>query len=262
LPPQEGWLKKAESAALKAMEIDDTLPEAHASLGWVRLHDWHLTAAETELKRAVELNPVSVGPYNFYIDYLIYMGRFDETVTYIERARELDPVSVTVNSQLARVFLRAGRYDEAIDQYRKVLEIYPNFVPSHTNLAWAYAAKGMYEEAIGEVKKSIALDNSPQRWGQHAGPGRFYALSGRRDEARKVLGELKEHSKTVYIPAYNFALIYEALGDREQAFAWLEKAYGERHIALIELKRGRTFDSLRSDPKFTDLLRRIEASCR
>jgi len=261
LPPEEDWLKKADSAALKALEIDDTLPEAHTSLGMVRLQEWHLSAAELAFKRALEFNPVSAQTYHYYAYYLQYVGRFDEAVIYIKREQALDPVSVTVNGLLAKCFLRASRLDEAIDQYQKVLQIYPNFVPAHNNLAGAYAAKGMYEKAIAEIKKSITLDNSPQRRGQLAQLGRIYALSGRRDEARKALDELMKQSKTVYIPAYNFALIYEALDDRERAFAWLEKAFVERDLALIGL-RMEGFDSLRSDPKFTDLLRRIEAACR
>ncbi len=261
LSPEVSWQKKAESAARRAVEIDDTLAEAHIALGNVILHEWHFSAAEAEFKRALELDPNSVDACRSYSHFLWMVGRFDEAIAHAKRAREIDPVSVVANSGLAKALSEAGQYDQAIEQFKQALEIDPNFVPALASLAGAYAAKGMYEEAIVECKKAIAVDNSPQRRGQLTQLGQLYAQSGKKDKARKVLDELKEHAKKQYLPPYNFAMLYEALGDKDQAMTWLEKAYGERDIALIPLRR-RGFDSLRSDSRFVDLLRRIGAASR
>src|SRR5262249_9725171 len=161
----------------------------HTSLGMVRLQEWHLSAAELAFKRALGFNAVSAQTYHYYAYYLQYVGRFDETAIYIKREQALNPVSVTANKLLPQRFLRASRFDQSIDEYEKVLQIYPNSVAVLNTLAAAYEAKGMYEKAIAEIKKSITLDNSPQRRGQLAQQGRIYALSGRRDEARKALDE-------------------------------------------------------------------------
>jgi DNA-binding winged helix-turn-helix (wHTH) protein/Tfp pilus assembly protein PilF/TolB-like protein len=259
LSPEVSWQKIAESAARRAVEIDDTLAEAHVALGFAIMHDWHFSAAEAEFKRALELDPSSVDACRSYSHFLWMVGRFDEAIANAERAREIDPVSVVANSGLAKALLEAGQYDQAIEQFKQALETDPNFVPALASLAGAYAAKGMYEEAIVECKKAIAVDNSPQRRGQLTQLGQIYAQSGKKEEARKVLDDLKEHAKKQYLPPFNFAVLYEALGDKDQAMAWLEKAYLERDIALIPLRR-RGFDSLRSDPRFVDLLRRIEAA--
>ncbi len=259
LPPDSSWRNNAESAARRSVELDNTLPEAHLALGSALMHDWYFTAAETELKRAMELDPDSEVPYLRYTHFLGKMGRFDQAIANARRAREINPVSVGANSGLAMAFAEAGEYDLAIEQYKKALEIDPNFVPSLAGLAGAYAAKGMYVEAIAACNKAIAVDNSPQRRGQLTQLGTLYARSGHKDEARRVLNELKEQAKKQYIPSYNFAMLHEALGDKDQAMAWLEKAYAERDIALSEL-RTKGFDSLRSDPRFVDLLRRISAA--
>jgi len=261
LPPEASWQKKAEAAARRAVELDDTLTEAHGALGFVMLHDWHFSTAEAEFKRALELDPSSMEACYRYSYFLRVVGRFDEAIAYAKRAREINPVSVISNTGLARALGDSGQHDKAIEQFKQALEIDPKFVPALAGLAGVYAAKGMYEEAIVETKKAIAVDNSAQRRGQLTGLGRLYAQSGKKQEAEMVLGELKEHAKKEYIPSYNFALLYESLGDKAQALAWLEKAYGERDLALIELGR-KGFDSLRSDPRFVNLLRRIEAATR
>jgi len=261
LPPDSSWRSKAESAAQRSAEIDDMLPEAHMALANALQHDWYFTTAETEIKRAVELVPDSEVPYGRYSHFLWSMGRFDEAIAYARRAREINPVSVGANSGLARALAEAGQYDQAISQYKQALEIDPNFVPAIAGLAGAYAAKGMYEEAIVACKKAIAVDNSPQRRGQLTQLGVLYARSGNKNEAQKVLNELKDQAKQHYLLPYNFAYLYEAMGDKEQAMAYLEKAYAEREIALIGLRRG-GFDTLRSDSRFVDLLRRINAEIR
>src|SRR5262249_42657520 len=164
-------------------------------------------------------------PYVRYSHFLWKAGRFDEAIANARRGREINPVSVLANSGLAKALSEAGQHDQAIEQYKRALEIDPNFVPALANLAGAYASKGMYEEAIAACKKAIAVDNSPQRRGQLTQLGVLYARSGNKDEARKVLNELKDQAKQHYLLPYNFAYLYEAMGDKDRAMAYLEKAY-------------------------------------
>lgn len=248
--------RPAEAATLKALQLDDTLAEAHVSLGYIKVRDWDWAAGEKEFKRALELNPGSAQANYVYYTYLRDNGRPDEALAYAKRAYEIDGLSPKSLADLGDAYRNVRQYDQAIELYLKAIEMDPNFAPAHARLGTAYLAKKMYEEAIAELKRAIALDNSPERWGRHASLGYAYATLGKRDEAYKVIDELKEQVKQRYIPPYNFAVIYTGLGEKDQAFAWLEKAY-EHSQPLTILKSNSWFDSLRSDPRFTDLLRRI-----
>ncbi len=255
LPPKEA-MTKAEAAAVKALEIDDTLAEAHTSLGWVRTnYDWDWVGAEKEFQRAIELNPNYATAHHWYAIYLRRLGRHDEAIAAIERAQELDPLSLIINSFVGKIYLDARQVDQAIDHLRKTIEMDPNFAPAHRYLAAAFAIQGRYEEAIAEYKKAITLSGGSTR--DRAPLAHTNSMSGRRAEAQKVLEELKALSKEKYVSPYAMALIYTGLGEKDLAFEWLEKAYEERSFWLSFLKVAPSLDPLRSDPRFQDLLRRM-----
>jgi eukaryotic-like serine/threonine-protein kinase len=257
LPAKEAR-QKQEWAALKAMEIDDMLAEAHVAVALVRRLDLNWSASEEEGKRALELDPNSVGAHVTYAYHLAWLGRLDEAMPHVKRAQELDPLSLITSADIGNMFYCSRQYDRAIEQFQKIIQMDPNFAPAHTRLGMVYLEKGMYEEAITEHKKAIALDDSPGRWGRTALLGHAYAVAGRKAEAQKILDDLKGLSKQRDVSPYNFALIYMGLGDKDQAFVWLEKTFEERPDILYDIKVGPRFDSLRSDPRFTDLLRRMK----
>jgi TolB-like protein/DNA-binding winged helix-turn-helix (wHTH) protein/Flp pilus assembly protein TadD len=255
LPPNEAF-PKAKAYAAKALEIDDTLAEAHVVMGAVRLlHDWNWAEAERELKRAQALNPNHPDAHNLYGYYLKAMGRLDEAKAETKRAQEFDPLSLMINSDVGVDSYYARQYDEAIAQNEKTINLEPHFFIAYLWLGQAYEQKKMYAEAITTFQKGMALaERHPQLI---ASLGRAYALAGEREKAQKSLDELREISKRRYVSPYLFAVVYAGLGDKDQAFTWLEKAYEERTFFLIWLKVEPRFDSLRDDPRYKDLLRRI-----
>ncbi len=255
LPPKEAY-PKAKAAAAKALEIDATLAEPHASLGWVyHFYEWNWSGAESEFQLAIRLNPSYATAHHWYGFCLNTMGRFDEALAEIKRAQELDPLSLVISSNVAFSFYLARQYDRAIEQFRKTLEMDPNFAYAHYRLGRTYMQKAMFGEAIVELQKAVALaGGSPFRV---ASLGQAYALSGKRGEALKILDELKELSKQRQVYPAVIAEIYVGLGEKDQAFAWLEKAYAERSGQLRHLKVEPAYDRLRSDPRFQDLLRRV-----
>jgi eukaryotic-like serine/threonine-protein kinase len=254
LSPKEA-MPKAKAAALKALEIDERLAEAHASLGVVKMSfDWDWAGAEREFKRAVELNRGLAPAHRWYGELLIQIGNPDQAIAEMKRAVELDPVSLVVTNDLGLAYLYARNYDQAIDQYRKSIDMDPSFVASHILLGRAYVNKAMYQEALGEFQKARQIDDGPDIL---ADMGRCYAVSGNRGEAEKILAELKQLSARAAVSPYYFAIVYTGLGDKDQAFVWLDKAYEARSGSLGWIKLNPTFDALRSDPRFADLLRRI-----
>jgi serine/threonine protein kinase len=238
---------KAKAAALKALEIDDQLAEAHATLGEIKAsYDWDWGSAEKEFKRALELNPGSPMPHYWYsYSYLTPMGRHAEAIIEMKRALELDPLSLMTNTNLAGSFFEARQYDQAIEQLQKTIELDPNFGPAHAYLAEVYLQKRMYHEATAE------------NLGDTLGIARIYGLSGRKSEALRFLPELREGVKHMGVSAFEMALVYAALEERDEAFAFLERAYAERSEQLTYLNVEPGFDSLRPDPRFQDLLRRV-----
>jgi len=253
-PPNEAY-PRAKQAALKALEIDDTLAEAHTSLGFIKsTYDWDWSGAEREFQRAIALNPGYATAHHWYGgDPLRNQGRFEEATVELKRALELDPLSLIINRNMGDVFYLARQYDQAIEQYRKTLELDPNFASARGGLGNAYVQKSMYKEAIAEFEKSLALTDGKSGL---PGLGRAHAAAGRRADAQKVLGQLSELSKRRFVAPTGIAEIYAALGDKDRAFEWLEKAYADRSIKTY-LKVDPAFDSLRSDPRFADLLRRM-----
>ena len=254
LSPRETF-PKAEAALKKALELDETLAEGHELLGTYKLdYAWDWSGAEREFKRAIELNPNNSGAHERYGSYFVSRGQFDEALAERKLARKLDPMNAAVIANVGNTLFLARRYDEAIEKHREALELNPKFSWSHIWIAEVYVQKGMYEEAINEVNKALALDGNTRAI---AILGYAYALAGRRDEARKVLGQLEERSKRKYVPHFFIALIHIGLGEKDQAFDWLEKAYQERHPHLINLKVQPVYDPLRADPRFADLVRRV-----
>jgi len=255
LPPNEA-LPKAKAAALRALEIDESLAEPHVSLAHAKyIYDRDWAAAEREFKRAIELNPNYPQAHHWYAIYLMWAGRMDQAVAEARRAQELDPLSLPINMSLGWVLCNARQVDQGIEQLRKTLEMDPNFILTHHRLGIAYEQKGMYDEAIAEFRKVFDLSGGKPI--AIAALGHAYALAGKREEARRAIAELEELSKQRWVSPGQIAMTYAALGDKDQAFAWLDKADKERDSVFARLKVDPRFDSLRSDPRFADLVRRV-----
>jgi serine/threonine protein kinase/TolB-like protein/Tfp pilus assembly protein PilF len=255
MAPEEAY-PSAKAAALKALEMDETLAEAHASLGAARVnYDWDWVGAEKEYKRAIELDPGYATAHQWYAEYLSDMGRHSEAIAEAKRAQELDPLSLIINAIGGRVFFYARRYDEAIAQCRRTLELNAGFYPAHLFLGWTYEQEKRYAEAISEYQKAIAPGQGNP--GLAANFARAYAAAGNRTEALKIISQMGEVSKGRDLASYLMAQIYVALGDTSRAFQWLEKAYDNRSAQLVFLKVDPLVDGLCSDPRFQDLLRRM-----
>jgi tetratricopeptide (TPR) repeat protein len=256
LSPMETY-PKAKAAAIKALKMDDALAEAHNSLAWAKLHfDFDWSGAEREFKQAHQLNPGYATAHHWYTAYLSAMGRLEEAIAEMKRAQMLDPLSLIINTALGQTFYFARQYDLAMEHLAKTLEMDPNFVHAHILLGKVYVQKATYENAIAEFQKAITLENrnSPYSRGLL---GYAYAVMGNKEDAVKVLEELKALSKRKYVPSYNIAEINAGLGWNDQAFKWLEKAYEQRDGAMVWLKVEPALDSLRPDPRFHSLLRRM-----
>ncbi len=256
--PSSETFPKAKAAALKALEIDDTLAQAHATLAHThQFFDWDLSAAEKEFRRAIELDPKYPTAHQWYSLYLSWLGRHEQAIAEAERANELDPLSLIISSTRAFVFYDARQYDRAIEAARKTLELDKGFSWALFSLGWGLEQKKMYPEAIAALEEAVRLSG---RWIEAvAGLGHVYAVSGRREEAIRLIEELKEWSERGYDPLANIALVHAGLGQNDEAMRWLEKAYQARSAWLIvlALKVDPRWDALRSDARFQDLLRRI-----
>lgn len=255
-PPPRGARSKAKVAALRALEIDDTLAEAHASLGFIRFRlDWDWSAAEQSYLRAIEISPNYATAHYWYSMCLRTMGRLDEALAEARLAQKLDPSMLIANVELGRIYYFACEYDKAIAQYKKTLEMDSYFLAAHFRLGQAYVQKGMYDEAISEFKRAQPpLGDAPQAI---AALGHAYALSGNRKEASAVLDNLLLLAIQRYVSPYDIAVIYLGLGEKDKAFEWLLNAYADRSVRLSGLKVEPMLDGLRSDPRFPELLRRV-----
>lgn len=255
LAPEEAF-PKAKAAATKALELDSTLAEPHTSLAYAKLYyDWDFSDAEREFKRALEINPYYATAHHWYSVYLTAMGRPDEALTEIRRAQELDPLSLITNTDIGFELYYNRQYDQAIKQLQMVLEMKPDFPLAHLWLGRSYQQKARYEEAIAEYQKVEAVFRN---WAVAiAAIGYVDGVSGKKDEARKVLDELRHLSKQQYVTSYGMALVYAGLGEQDEAFQWLERAYEERSHWLVWLKLDPRWDGMRSDPRFQDLVRRV-----
>jgi TolB-like protein/DNA-binding winged helix-turn-helix (wHTH) protein/Tfp pilus assembly protein PilF len=245
---------KAKAAALRAVELDSALGEAHNSLAFVLDgFDWDLDAGGKEFERAIELNPGYATAHHWYAWHLGLLGRYDEAIVEMRKAESLDPLSLIINADLAELLVIAHSYDESIRQSRKTIEMDPNFAMAHNQLGQAYLQQRMYEQAIGELQQAVRLSaGSPTCIANLA---RAYALSGRKSEARKLLNDLKSSSTANNSHASEVAAIYASLGDQDEAMNWLEKGYAERFNPGVLIRPG--FDPLRSNPRFQNLAHRV-----
>ena len=253
MPPTEA-LPKAKAAALKALQLDSSLGEAHNSLAFcLDGFDWDFASAEKEFRRAIELNPSYATAHHWYAWHLSLVGRSPEAIAEMRKAQNLDPQSLIINADLAEMLLIAHSYDESIQQSRKTIEMDPNFALAHNQLAQAYLQKEMYQEAIAELQKAVQLSGGSPTC--TANLARAYASTGRKNDALQLLSDLKKSSSAAYSHASEIAVVYAALGNKDEAMAWVEKGYQERFNPGVLLRPG--FDPLRSDPRFQDLVRHI-----
>ena len=259
--PAQVALPKAKAAALRALELDETLSEAHVSLAGVMLHlEWSWSEAEKESLRAIALNPNNAVAHQWVGYYMMVMGRFDEAIAEMKRARELDPLSLNTQNTLGAALYRAGRYDEALQQMREVPDGDANSALRHRRMAEIYERKGMQKAAITELLAALRLEDKKEL---AAFVNKKY-LSFGYWEAKKTLlrrdamkGEQRARNRDMRAPALDIAADYALLGEKNKAFEWLEKAFQEREVPLVYLKVDTSFEALRSDPRFNDLLRRM-----
>jgi TolB-like protein/DNA-binding winged helix-turn-helix (wHTH) protein/Flp pilus assembly protein TadD len=253
MTPKEA-LPKAKAAAMKALQLDDTLGEAHTSLAFcLDGFDWDWKSAEREFKRGIELNPGYATAHHWYAWHLNLGGENREAIAEMKKAEDLDPLSLIINADSAELFLITHFSDESIEQSRKAIEMDPNFALAHNQLGQAYLQKHMNDEAIAELQKATQLSDGSSAC--TANLARAYALSGRKSEALGLLNDLKQRSNAGYSNAAEIAGIYAALGDKDQAMTWLEKGYQERFNPGVLTRP--SFDPLRSDPRFRALVHRI-----
>jgi TolB-like protein/DNA-binding winged helix-turn-helix (wHTH) protein/Flp pilus assembly protein TadD len=253
MTPKEA-LPKAKAAAIKALELDSALGEAHNSLAFcLDGFDWEFDSAGKEFLRAIELNPGYATAHHWYAWHLALLHRYDEAIAEMKKAENLDPLSLVINADLAELLVLAHSYDESIQQSRKTIEMDPNFGLAHNHLAQAYLQKQMNDEAVAELQKAVELSGGSPTC--IANLARAYVASGKRSEAEKLLSDLKKRSNPSHSLASEIAVIYAALGDTDQAITWLKKGYEERFNPGVLLRPG--FDTLRSDPRFADLESRI-----
>jgi tetratricopeptide (TPR) repeat protein len=260
LPPKEAF-PKARTAAEKALEIDNRLAEAHTSLGVVRFqYDWDWEGAEKEFKRAMELNLSYASAHQSYADFLKSQGRFDEALSEMSYAGALDPLSLSINTGIGHVLYLSRQYDRAIEQYRNTIKLDPNFVQAHLWFGRPYLQKRMYNEAVVELDQAVKLSGGSII--SLAMLGHAKGIAGSKDEAERILQKLVDRSKKEYVPSYWIAMIHVGLGDKDQAFTWLERAFQERSSWLVWAKVEPRFDTLRTDPRFDSLLVRMRLNHR
>ena len=250
---------KAKEAALKALEIDDTLAGAHSALASIKMHfDWDWEGSEREFKRAIELNPSYAHAHQSYAYLLLYTTRFDEALKEIKRARELDPLSLTIGCDEGLMLALAGRYDQAIESLENTIAMDPNSSFSHAVLGFVYFRKPMYEEAMAELSRARNLSED---WDVilDVVTAMAYAVMGQRDKAEELLGRLLERSKQIYIPSCLLALIHFFLGETDRGFEWFDRAYEERDYWLCFLKADPIYDmvGISADPRYLALLKKI-----
>jgi TolB-like protein/Tfp pilus assembly protein PilF len=255
LPPMEAY-PKARTAALKALQLDDSLAEPHATLGVIkRDFEWDWPGAEAEFQRAIELNPGLAEAYHWRGTLFSMLGKHSEALREKTWALAIDPLSVVIRTDVARMFYFARDYDQSLELYRAALDLDPNFGCAHLGIAHVYEQKGLLEDAISELQTGIRL--SSETTYALAKLGHAYALAGKSDEARAMLSLLHTLSRQKYVSPYDIAMVYVGLEESDEAFAWLEKAFEDRSVWLGYLNLEPKLDGLRSDPRFQNLRRRV-----
>jgi len=257
--PRREAMPKARAAALAALQLDDSLAEAHTSLAFEEMHyEWDWPAAEREFKRALQLNPNYATAHQWYALWFVARGTPEQALAQLNLAEKADPLSIIVKVDTSYVLTGAGRYQQAAQVAARALELDPNFALAHFALAEAYAGQQLYPQAISELQKMLATDNG-NTWG-HAAMARDYAQMGQRAEAEKLLQEMLAGCGNRGGCPLEIASIYSSLGEKDQAFAWLEKAYQDRDGGLILLKGSFPLIHLRSDARYAELSRRVGLS--
>ena len=254
LPARE-VLPKLEAAAQKALQLEDSLAEAHTSLGWARLHNWDWPGAEKEFKRAIELNRGYPTAHAWYGEYLMVLGRSEEAQREMTLAQELNPASSAAKLALGSRLYYVRKYSEAVDQIQKTLAADPAFVPAHVYLGRAWQQSGKSNEALEEFRKALEIsqgDTNELGW-----LGQGYAAAGRQAEARKTLADLKERGQQTYVQPIALGMIHALLGEKDQAFDWLQRALDDRSTGLIYLKVDPAWDGIRGDSRFQELQARV-----
>jgi tetratricopeptide (TPR) repeat protein len=253
LSPQDAF-PRAKAAATKALALDDSLSEAHTSLAFILdLYDWGWASAEKEYKRALVLNPGYATAHHWYAWHLIVMGRNSEGIAELKKAESLDPLSLIISADLADALCIAHRYDESVQQSQKTIEMDPHFAVAHYQLGQALEQKHRHDEAIAEFRRAIELSGGNTTFESNL--ANAYAVSGRKEEALKIVKDLESRQRQGSSTGASIALIYVGLGDNDRAMIWLNKAYQARFNPSILMRP--VFDPLRSDPQFQDLLHRI-----
>lgn len=254
LPP-ENMFSTATKAALKALEIDDALSEAHASYAYIAFHSWNWREADREFKRAIALNPNNDTALRWYSIYLGAMGRLGESLEIVDKALKLDPLSSHTRTQVARLLYYARQYDRAVEQCNEAIELHPKRASGPSVRGLIYIQQGRHEEAIASIiKGGRLLPDDPE---SNALVGHAYASAGRVEEAHRVLDGLLQLSQQRYVPPHLIAWVYIGLRDLDKSFEWLEKSYAERSYMFGYLKAFPLFDPIRSDPRFIELMRRV-----
>jgi serine/threonine protein kinase len=255
LPPHEAC-PRAKAAAAKAVEIDPYLAEAYTALGWVAtFYDWNWVEAETNFKRAIELDPKYANAHHYYSLFLMANNRLDEGLHEVLRAYELDPLSMIINTSLGVAHYFRREHDEAIKKYFKALEFDPNFAPAHAYLAGPYVCQKKYDEALIECQKASSLAGGSTY--ATAFLGHVYGIAGEIDKAREILKALDDLSAKAYVSSQLMAMVYIGIGDKDNAFKWLDKACDERDNWMVWLNVYPVFDNLRADPRFAELLSKV-----
>lgn len=256
IAPREAF-PRARASAIRALELDPDLAEAHTSLAYaLQNFYWDWSGAEREYKRAVALNPSYATTFHWYGGYLMLMGRFDEAIKMRAHARELDPLSPSIQAALGSPYLLSRQYDQAIRMYLQSLELEPNFSHAYLGLGWSYLGKGLHHKAIELFEKGTRMSGGDPSFSSELGYA--YAVAGRQAQARELLERLIEERQSRHVSSFEIAMIYAGLGEEDKAFEWLERAYSERSNRLTGIKVEPTVDRLRTDPRFDDLLRRMK----
>jgi len=255
LAPRESE-PKALAAATKAVALDDSSAEAHNSVAFIKLNfDWDWVQSEREFKRSIELNPGWANEHHWYAHHLMSSGRISEAETESLRALELDPLNAIMNTHLGWHYYFARQYDKSLEQLRKTIELVPNYGLAFWYSGWAYEQKGLYSDALRDLQRAKELLKT--NVSVDADIGHLYAVSGNRAGAERVLRDLKELSTKKYVNAFEIALIYVGLGDKDNAFEWLDKAYQQRSDMLVYLNVDPRLDVIRHEPRFIGLVKKV-----
>ena len=255
VPMAQESVPKGKAAVLKALEIDDTLAEAHATLGFIKFrHDWDFAGAEQEFRRALELDPNYSETHQWYAFHLLAVGRIDEANAQMARAQELDPLSISFNSNLALYLFFTRQFERSVQQCLKTLEMEPKSVLTLTALGLSYEQQGRNDDAISELNKAQELAQDP---GTAAALAHALAKAGRVNDAQRVLRQLEDYAKESYVPPYSIAIVHAGLGEQAQTLEWLERAFQDRSLRPVWLKFDPRLDALRQDGKLTSLTQRL-----